>query len=131
MADRKQEQKRSGNVLNLKLLFIAQTCLCRLENGPDAPAESGVSKPEVVNGRHSSSNPQSETSRARATYKVEEAAAHFVAGVRLGLQELLHHGQEVSVDGEDLLNVGEQNLEGRAGTLGLAGRDADCTRWNC
>lgn len=57
-----------------------------------------------------------------ATYKVEEAAADFVAGVRLGLQQLLHHGQEVPVDGEDLLDVGEQNLRGRAGTLGLRGK---------
>lgn len=54
-----------------------------------------------------------------ATYKVEEAAADFVAGVRLRLQHLLHHGQEVPVDGENLLDVGEQNLRGRAGTLHL------------
>lgn len=54
-----------------------------------------------------------------ATYKVEEAASDFVAGVRLGLQQLLHHGQEVPVDGEDLLDVGEQDLEVRAGTLRL------------
>lgn len=52
---------------------------------------------------------------------MEEAAADFVAGLRLGLHELLHHGQEVPVNSKNLLDVGEQNLRGRAGTLGWQG----------
>jgi len=45
------------------------------------------------------------------TYKMEEAAADFVVRVGVGIQQLLHHGQEVLVDGQDLLRVGEQDLE--------------------
>lgn len=44
------------------------------------------------------------------TYKVQEAAADFMVSVGLGLEQVVHHGQEVSVNGQDLLDVGEQNL---------------------
>lgn len=44
------------------------------------------------------------------TYKVQEAAADFMMSVRLGLEQLFHHGQEVFVNGQNLLDVGEQNL---------------------
>lgn len=42
-----------------------------------------------------------------STHKVQEAARHFMVSVRLGLQQLLHHGQEVSVNVQNLLDVGE------------------------
>lgn len=36
--------------------------------------------------------------------------------VRLGLEQLFHHGQEVFVNGQNLLDVGEQNLRGKRDT---------------
>lgn len=44
---------------------------------------------------------------AQVTYKVQEAATDFMVSVRVGLQELLHHGQEVFVNSQNLLNVRE------------------------
>lgn len=48
--------------------------------------------------------------RACVTYKVQEAAPNFVMSVGLRLEQLFHHGQEVFVNGQNLLDVGEQNL---------------------
>lgn len=44
------------------------------------------------------------------THKVKEAASDFMKRVGVRLQELLHHGQEVSVHTPDLLQVGEEHL---------------------
>lgn len=44
------------------------------------------------------------------THKVKEAASNFVMRMGVWMQQLLHHGQEVSVHTEDLLQVGEQHL---------------------
>lgn len=33
-----------------------------------------------------------------------------MVSVGVGLEQTVHHGQEVSVNSQDLLNVGEQNL---------------------
>lgn len=46
-------------------------------------------------------------SGACVAYKVQEAAPDFMVSVGVRLQQLLHHGQEVFVHGQDLLNVGE------------------------
>lgn len=51
-----------------------------------------------------------------ATHKVQEAAADLMVSVGLGLEQVVHHGQEVSVDGQDLFNVGEQNLSHKQDT---------------
>lgn len=40
-----------------------------------------------------------------STYKVQEAAADFMMSVRVRVKPLFYHGQEVFVDGQDLLNV--------------------------
>lgn len=50
------------------------------------------------------------TLRRNATYKVQEAAADLMMSVGLGLEQLLHHGQEVFVDSQNFLDVWEQNL---------------------
>lgn len=41
---------------------------------------------------------------------MQEAAPNFVMSMRLRLEQLFHHGQEVFVNGQNLLDVGEQNL---------------------
>lgn len=41
---------------------------------------------------------------------MQEAAPDFMVSVGLGLEQVVHPGQEVSVNGQDLFNVGEQNL---------------------
>lgn len=41
---------------------------------------------------------------------MQEAVADFMVSVGLGLEQVVHHGQKVPVNGQDLLNVGEQNL---------------------
>lgn len=51
-----------------------------------------------------------QTFRGGITYKVQEATADFMVSVGVGLEQTVHHGQEVSVNCQDLLNVGEQNL---------------------
>jgi len=55
-----------------------------------------------------------------ATHKMQEAAADFMVSVRVGLQQLLHHGQEVFVNGQYLLDVGEQNLREKNTELSTA-----------
>lgn len=44
---------------------------------------------------------------AQFPYKVQEAATDFMVSVRVGLQQLFHHGQEIFVNCQNLLNVGE------------------------
>lgn len=41
---------------------------------------------------------------------MQEAAPDFMVSVGLGLEQVVDHGQEVSVNSQDLLNVGEQDL---------------------
>lgn len=41
---------------------------------------------------------------------MQEAAPDFVVRVGVGLEQVVHHGQEVSVNRQDVFNVGEQNL---------------------
>lgn len=49
---------------------------------------------------------------------MKEAAAHFMVSMRLRFEQLLHHGEERPVHGENLVDVGEQNLGGRVGGNG-------------
>lgn len=123
--DKEQRQKLSNNVQQWNSNFLLES---------DYADERTEVTPLLVSGwvnrKYSTGIFQALSFQVKhfewATYKVEEAAADFVAGVRLRLQELLHHGQEVPVDSKNLLDVGEQNLRGREDT-GLAGRDADCS----
>lgn len=41
------------------------------------------------------------------TYKVQEAAPDFMVSMRVRLEQLLHHGEKVLVNGQDLLDVGK------------------------
>lgn len=47
------------------------------------------------------------------TYKVQEAATHFMIRVGVGLQKLFNHGQEVPVHRQDLFQVRKQHLWGK------------------